>query len=137
MVLQERDLPDGDNIDLIASTVRYCLSIGYNEILEGILFSGHYAPMIRDLLSGHAGPRHVSYLDVPLGETTSRHAGRPPGADVPSEKLRRWYAHRDVLGTEGEIVIQAGDLSLRDDLSLIIRAIGPVPPPARPAARHL
>lgn len=106
-------------------------------ILEGILFSGHYAPMIRDLLSGHAGPHHVFYIDVPLDETISRHAGRPLGADVPSEKLRRWYVHRDVLGIEGEVVIQAGDLSLRDVLSLMIRAIGPVPPPARPAARHL
>lgn len=28
VVLQERDLPDGDNIDLIASTVRYRLGIG-------------------------------------------------------------------------------------------------------------
>lgn len=137
VVLQERDLPDGDNIGLIASTVQYCLDIGYNVILEGILFSGHYAPMIRELLSSHEGPRHVFYLDVPLSETISRHTGRPLITDVPPEQLERWYVDRDVLGLEGETVIPAGDLTTRDVLTCMTNAIGTVPSPTRPAARHL
>lgn len=129
VVLREHDVPDGDNIDLIASTVRHCLSIGYHVILEGILFSGHYAPMIRELLSAHAGARYVFYIDVPLEETISRHEGRLLGTDVPSEKLRRWYVPRDVLGVEGEIVINAGDLSAREVLSYMTSAIRPVAGP--------
>lgn len=128
VVLREQDVPDGDNIDLIASTVRRCRGMGYNVILEGILSPATTAPMIRELLSGHAGPSHAFYIDVPIEETISRHEGRPLGKEVPPEELRRWYAPRDVLGVTDEIVVDAGALSTRDVLSVMVSAIG------RPAA---
>lgn len=37
VVLREHDLPDADNIGLIAQRARHCLAIGYHVILEGIL----------------------------------------------------------------------------------------------------
>ena len=76
-VLREHDVPHGDKIGLIDHTVRYCLGIGYNVILEGILVADHYAPMLRRLIADHDGLAFVVYLDVPLDETLKRHAAGP------------------------------------------------------------
>ena len=45
-------------------------------MLEGILFSGKYGPMIASLLDAHRGATHVFYLDVSFEETLRRHATR-------------------------------------------------------------
>jgi len=64
MVLREHDLPDADNIGLIAQTARYCLAIGYHVIVEGILHSGHHRSMLRELVEGHSGPTGEVVLDA-------------------------------------------------------------------------
>ena len=105
VVLREHDVPDGDNIGLIAHTVRFCAGIGSNVIVEGILVAKHYREMLRDLLTEHPGPTHVFYLDVPLEETLRRHAARPLGAEVSANELRKWYVPSDILGVPGEVVL--------------------------------
>jgi predicted kinase len=137
VVLREHDLPGGDNIELIAQTARHCLAIGYHVIVEGILYSGHYRPMLRDLLDGHAGPSHVFYLDISLEETLRRHAGRPLAAEVSPEQLRQWYRPRDVLGVPGEVVLDATQTP-QETLAVLRRHIGPVTPrPDVPDGRFL
>lgn len=107
VVLREHDLPDADNIGLIAQTTRHCLAIGYHVIVEGILYSDHYRTMLYELLDGHAGPTHVFYLDISLDETLQRHAGRPLAAEIAPEQLQQWYRPRDVLDIPGEVVLDA------------------------------
>ena len=126
VVLREHDVPDGDNIELIASTARYCLGIGYHVILEGILVSDHYGAMLRRLVGNHPGLSHVFYLDVPLEETLRRHEGRQLRATVAPDKLRDWYVPSDVLGISGEVVID-GSADVEETLRIMCARIGVVP----------
>lgn len=125
VVLREHDVTGGDNIELIRRTARFCLSIDYHVILEGIFAEDHYGPMLRELVDGHAGPVHVFYLDASLEETLRRHEGRAMRAEVPPEALRRWWRPADVLGVPGEIVV---DTSGEQDavLAQLVEVIGPV-----------
>ena len=126
VVLREHDVPCGDNIELIATTARHCLRMGYHVILEGILISDHYGEMLRRLVDDHPGRSHVLYLDVPLDETLRRHAERPLRAAVPPDTLRDWYVPSDLLGFPGEVVID-GTADLEEALRLACAVIGPVP----------
>ncbi|MBO1756937.1 zeta toxin family protein [Allobranchiibius sp. CTAmp26] len=110
IVLREHDVVGGDNIGLIASTVRYCLGLGYHVIVEGIFFSGHYGDMLLELIDTHTGPAHVFYLDVPLEETLRRHEGRPMRAEVEPDQLRSWYLDHDLLGVPDEVLDHSRDL---------------------------
>jgi predicted kinase len=123
VVLREHDVPDGDNIPFIADTVRSCLRLGYTTILEGILYSPHYEPMLRQLLAEHPGRAHIFYLDVPLDETLRRHELKP--MTVPAAKLIDWYHHLDLMGVDGEITID-GSRSLQEVLADVLTRIGPV-----------
>jgi predicted kinase len=135
VVLREHDVPDGDNIELIASTARHCLAIDCHVILEGILFSGHYGPMLRSLVTEHRGPVHVFYLDVTLEESLRRHSGRALALEVPASMVREWYLPTDTLGIEGEVVVDADGTSeallavLRDHIGAV--PVRHAPNPAR------
>lgn len=125
VILREHDVPDGENIGLIAHTVRYCASIGNNVIVEGILLAKHYRDMLREILTDHHGPTHVFYLDVPLEETLRRHATRPLGAHVSADKFREWYVQSDTLGVPGEVVLD-GTADLEVTLNAIRNRVGDV-----------
>jgi predicted kinase len=126
VVLREHDVPGGDNIGLIASTVRYCLSIGYNVILEGILLADHYAPMLRELLAEHRGPRHAFYLDVSLDETLRRHEGRLLRSEVAPERLREWFVPRDLLAVCDETELPVDWMTSEQVLRAVVERISPV-----------
>ncbi|WP_202817597.1 AAA family ATPase [Kribbella sp. ALI-6-A] len=134
VILREHDVPNGDNIDFVDQTVRYCAGIGYHVILEGILYSPHYGSMLRRLIAEHRGPTHVFYLDVPLEETLRRHEGRP--MTVTAEKLREWYNPLDLLGVPGEITVD-GRYGVRETLAFVLDRIGPVSPARPDSARFL
>jgi thymidylate kinase len=137
IVLREHDLPDADNIGLIAHTARYCLAIGYHVIVEGILHADHYRSMLCELAEGHPGPTDVFYLDIGLEETLRRHAGRPLAAEVEPERLREWYRAHDVLGVPGEVVLDANQTA-QETLAAVRKHIGPVTPhPDIPGGRFL
>lgn len=95
----------GVNIGLIDQTVRYALDNGYDVILDGILFTRHYANMLRRLSADHAGTTGHDYLDITLEETLRRHASRPLAREVSPEQLRGWYNHRDLLPLVQECII--------------------------------
>lgn len=125
VVLGEHDVPDADNIGLIAHTIRYCASIGNNVIVEGIFVAAHYRDMLCEVIDAHDGPTHVFYLDASFEETLRRHQARPLGAEVPAEQLREWYVPSDTLGVPAEIVLDA-TLDLEITLQSIRDKIGEV-----------
>jgi predicted kinase len=101
-ILRERDVPDGANIGLIA---RYALDQGYHVIIEGILWSAHYAAMLTELADDHRGVTTCYYLDVSWDETVRRHAGRPQSSEFGPEHMRSWYRPHDVLGLPDERIV--------------------------------
>ena len=110
ILLRERDLPGGVNIGLISQTVRYALDHGYDVVLEGILDASRYAPMLRELVTGHRGPALHYYVDVSFAETLRRHAGRPrQAAEFGEAELRRWYQPRDFLPHVTETILGEGE----------------------------
>ncbi|WP_261663691.1 kinase [Deinococcus sp. Marseille-Q6407] len=103
VLLREHDIPDGHNIRLIETNVRYCLDAGYVTVLEGILQSRHYAPMLERLHSDFGG--HWYYFDLSFEETVRRHAARPQAAEFGAEQMSQWYQERDVLPFAAEQII--------------------------------
>lgn len=137
VVLREHDVPEADNIELIAATARHCLAAGYHVILEGIFFSGHYGNMLRSLLKAHRGPTHAIYVDVPLEETLRRHRSRPLATEVSDEKLSEWYLASDLLGVPGETVLPHCQ-NAAQTARILADIIGPVPAqPERAGAKYL
>jgi len=115
----ERDVPDGANIGLIALTARYALDHGYHVIIEGILHVAHYATMLTNLAEAHQGVTASYYLDVSWDETLRRHASRPQSGEFGPEHMRAWYRHRDVLGVPGERVLPE-TMSLEQVVALVL-----------------
>lgn len=107
IVLGEHDSAASRGIapDFIATAARFALGRGFHVLLEGILPSVRYAPMIRDLVATHHGESHVFYLDVSFDETVRRHATRPLATEITHEQMLGWYEAHDVLGLPGERVI--------------------------------
>lgn len=136
VVLREHDVPDGDNIGLLANTIRYCAGIGYHVIVEGILVASHYRDMLCRLIADHAGRSHVFYLEVPLDEASRRHQERPLAMEVSPAEFRRWYVPSDLLGVPGEVVLDAtADVSVT--VGAIMSALGNPISTARDVRRFL
>ncbi|MER7178882.1 AAA family ATPase [Streptomyces hyaluromycini] len=115
IVLRERDRPGAANIGLIDLTARYALDAGFHVVVAGILYADHYGDMLTELRADHRGPTHGYYLDVPFGETLTRHAAKPIADDVSETQLRDWYRPRDLLPGDAETVIGAdSDKSFSD-----------------------
>jgi hypothetical protein len=123
IVLRERDLPGGHAPDLIAEVARFALDRHYHVIVEGILHTGRYAPMLAGLWRAHRGGSWSFYLDVSFDETARRHATRPQSAEFTVEDMRGWYAPRDVLGFAGEHVVPQ-DSALDRTVALIAEVTG-------------
>lgn len=123
VLLREHDVANGDNIGLLANTIRYCAGIGYDVIVEGILVAKHYREMLCDVMADHPGPSHVFYLEVSLNEALRRHRERPLGHEVPSEEFRNWCAPDDLLGVSGEVVLDA-TAGVEVTTSAIMAALG-------------
>jgi predicted kinase len=122
-VLGERDMPDGANIGLIDTVARYALNHGFHAIVEGILYSGHYADVITGLREAHRGVSFCYYFDVPFEETVRRHAGKPQAAEYGAAEMSQWYRDKDLLEGGIENIIDAGS-SLDDTVARIMRDAG-------------
>jgi len=105
VVLRDYDVPDGASIGLIDQTVRYALDHGYDVILEGILHTAYYEPMLRRLTADHRGNSGHYYFDIPFDETVRRHATRPLAQAFSADDMRTWYRTRDLLDFVEERVI--------------------------------
>jgi adenylate kinase family enzyme len=119
ILLREHDVPGGVNIGLIDATVRHCLDAGYHVLLDGILPSDRYSPMLSGLVADHRGRTCCYYFDVSFTETVRRHAGRPQAAHFTPEEMRAWYQDRDLLPGGIEVLIpQEQDQARTVDLVL-------------------
>ncbi|MDG4759724.1 kinase [Micromonospora sp. WMMD710] len=105
ILLRERDRPGGVAPALIGQTVRFALDHGYHVVLEGILHSSRYRPMLTALRDGHRGRSLFCYLDVSLPETLRRHLTRPQVTEFTAEFMSGIYAAHDVLGWPDELVL--------------------------------
>ena len=104
IVLKEREVPDGDNIDLIYDTVSFALERGYNVVLEGILASKRYKRMLKKLVSNW--PEHyVYYFNVSLEETLRRHVTKPDAHEFGEKEMREWYLEKDTLNLKREKIL--------------------------------
>lgn len=104
-------------------SVRHLLGAGYHVIVEGILHTGGYGPMLRRLITDHLGPSHVFYLDVSFDETLRRHHGRSKPIPVTTEDMAGWYTELDVLDVDGEVVI-GEDSTLEQTVATILEVSG-------------
>jgi predicted kinase len=129
-VLRERDVDGGIAPALIAQTARFALDHGYHVVLEGILARGRYGAMLTELCRAHRGRTTVFYLDIPWEETLRRHATRPQAAEFGEAEMRGWYVPRDLLGIEGERIVDQ-ELPLEETIELVAAELEGVPPACR------
>jgi hypothetical protein len=104
-ILQEKDRAGGANIGLIDQVTRYSLDHDYHVVLDGILASDRYEPMLAALIRDHAGGSFCYYLEVSLTETLRRHNTRPEAAEFSHADMRSWYRPIDLLTGIAEVVI--------------------------------
>ncbi|MEU7906358.1 AAA family ATPase [Actinoplanes sp. NPDC049118] len=90
---------------MIATMARCALDAGYHVIVEGILSTGSYGVMLRELIGSHTGPTAVYWMRVSFDETVRRHHRREEPIAVTAEQMREWYVGSDVLGVPGEVII--------------------------------
>ena len=134
VVLRERDVPGGANIDLIDRTVRFALTRGYHTIVGGIFNADHYGAMLTALISDHPGRAFAYFLDVPFPETLRRHATKTGLLEYGEAEMRQWYRGLDLLPGGVEQVIPA-ESSLEDTVGKMMAdtGLGARPQPGGPA----
>jgi hypothetical protein len=134
VVLRERDVPGGANIDLIDQTVRFALTRGYHTIVEGIFNADHYGAMLTALISDHPGRAFAYFLDVTFPETLRRHATKTGLLEYGEAEMRQWYRGLDLLPGGVEQVIPA-ESSLEDTVGKMMAdtGLGARPQPGGPA----
>lgn len=89
-MLREFDEPGAFNIRLIEQIATACLQEDLVVIVEGILDSRKYGPMLKRLTDN--APQSLFYaFDLTFEETLRRHATRPQAASIPEALLADWY----------------------------------------------
>lgn len=121
-ILGEKEVPNGDNIPLIAQIVEFALGRGYDVILEGILNFQRYGGMLRKL-SGLSTETHVYYFDISLEETLRRHATKSCAHEFGEKEMREWHRRRDFTNFIGERVINE-ECSLEQAVKRIVDETG-------------
>ena len=119
IVLKEKEVANGHNIELIRQVADFALSHGQHVVLEGILNSSRYKPMLEGLLA--KWPDHyVYYFEVSLEETVRRHASKPNAHEFGVQEITEWFVLHDVLGVEREVIIPES----MDQSEIIQRILG-------------
>ena len=107
----------------ITTMVRAALKSGYHVVLEGILHTGQYGALLRELIAEHPGRSAVFWMDVSFDETVRRHAGRPGMAHISAQTMASWYVADDLLGVDGEQRI-AQESTVEDSVAAILHGSG-------------
>ena len=90
---------DGRNnpaVGLIDLVVRFALDRGMDVVLEGILRSDIYGPILQSLAADHRGKSRFFRFDLPFDETMRRHNSKGCN-DFSEPELRQWWRDHDVL----------------------------------------
>ncbi len=88
-------------IDLVA---RFALDRGMHLVMEGILRSDIYGPMLRSLADDHLGTTGFFRFDLPFEEALRRHNTKGC-SDFGESELRQWWRDHDALHGCDERVI--------------------------------
>lgn len=97
VVFHERDVSGAPAGSMILLMARHALENDFDVVVEGILSSAKYGPMLSELAAGHAGRTSFFYTDVSFEETVRRHQTRDKAAEFGEAELRSWYRERDLL----------------------------------------
>lgn len=122
-MLRERDMLEKRSvIELIELVVEFGRSQGRIVILEGILATKKYGPMLHQLAS-QFDEAHVYYLDIPFDETLRRHATKPNAHEFGEKEMREWWNEKDYLHIDGEKLLDKSK-SVEDITTQIIADVG-------------
>lgn len=112
IVLKEKDILKGFNIQLIKETVVFLLRNKYDVIMEGIFDSGRYEEMFKEIISMHPSDNFFFYFDISLEETLGRHNTKHNKNDFGENELRSWYKKADFLKCiKEEIIPESNSMS--------------------------
>lgn len=122
-MLRERDMAEKRSvIELIELVVEFGRSKGRTVILEGILATKKYGPMLRRL-ANRFDEVYVYYFDIPFEETLCRHATKPNAHEFGEKEMREWWNEKDYLHIDGEKLLDKSK-SVEDITTQIIADIG-------------
>ena len=103
-MLNVRDTPANLSHDLIRQIVEYGKGKCRYVILEGILNTGRYGDMLKELIHYFDNRTHMYYFDLTLEETIKRHNTRDKKYDFGEDSLRAWFVPHDRLRVADEKV---------------------------------
>jgi predicted kinase len=105
VILQRRDDDRAACRRMLRDCSQAALDAGFHVVLEGILATRHYGPVIADLLGRKPGVSFLFYFDVSLAETLNRHQSKSIADVVPESSLRDWYGAASPLCHPAEMII--------------------------------
>lgn len=118
IVLKEKDIQNGINIQLIKNTTLFALEHSFDVIMEGIFDAERYGAMFEEILNKHPQNNHFFYFDISLEETLHRHQSKPDKNEFGEAEMRRWYKNKDFLTCANEIIIPETN-TLQESIDLI------------------
>ncbi len=97
IVLKEKDIVNGFNIEFIKETVKFLLSKNYDVIMDGIFDNNRYKKMFEELIKFHPNNNFFFYFDISFEETLKRHNTKPNKNDFGEKEMRAWHKDKDFL----------------------------------------
>ncbi len=110
-MLRTKDTEGNPSIQLIYDLALYGKRIGYDVIIEGIMYSSKGGDMLKRLLDDFGGDHHVYYFDISFDETLRRHETKDNKHEFNEDDMRRWWREKDYLNVPHEKIITE-DMSL-------------------------
>lgn len=117
-ILDVSDQKGNPAIQLIYDLCMYGERIGFTVIVEGIMSTEKYKPMLEKLLRDFSGPKLIYYFDLTYEETLRRHGTRPKAAEFGHAEMQGWWKDKDYLGVPGEMFV--GPEVTKEDLVKLI-----------------
>jgi adenylylsulfate kinase-like enzyme len=105
IVLKEKDVVGGFNIQLMKETVLFLLKNQHDVIMEGIFDTRRYEKMFKEIITLHLSNNFFFYMNISLDETIRRHDTKPNKDEFGEKELRDWYRENDQLSFIGEEII--------------------------------
>lgn len=119
IVLKEKDIQNGINIQLIKNTALFALEHSFDVIMEGIFDAERYRTTFEEILSKHPHNNYFFYFDISLEETLRRHLSKPNKDEFGEIEMRGWYKNKDLLTCINEVIIHETS-TLQESVDLII-----------------
>lgn len=123
IVLKEKEVANGANIDLLKVMVLFAFDHGYHVILEGILARARYQTMLAEIVAVHPQHNYWYYFDVSLDETVRRHKTKPNRDEFGATEMKAWWLGHDALDLVAEQII-AESSSVSATVERILRDVG-------------